>query len=117
MQPSKIHLPLLYPIITAILLALATGCSQVEPPPPTAQPNTPATPIPASPTSVSSPATSPEPDPFSQALDTAMSAATITQSAVSPDDWNLVLIAGKKRSHFWKKRHHLIRKSNWQAKK
>ena len=91
MQPSKIHLPLLYPIITAILLALATGCSQVEPPPPTAQPNTPATPIPASPTSVSSPAASPEPDPFSQALDTAMSAATITQSAVSPDDWNLVV--------------------------
>jgi len=91
MQRSRIHLPLLYPTITATLLALATGCSQVESPPPTAQPNTPATPIPASPTSVSSPATSPEPDPFSQALDTAMSAATITQSAVSPDDWNLVV--------------------------
>ncbi|MEQ8999972.1 MAG: hypothetical protein RID53_26095 [Coleofasciculus sp. B1-GNL1-01] len=91
MQRSRIHLPLLYPIITATLLTLATGCSQVEPPPPTAQPNTPATPIPASPTSVSSPAASPEPDPFSQALDTAMSAATITQSAVSPDDWNLVV--------------------------
>lgn len=65
----------------------------MEPPQTTAQPNPPATPIPASPQPVSSPtpAASPESDPLPQAFDTAMSAATIAQSAVSPDDWNLVI--------------------------
>jgi hypothetical protein len=42
------------------------------------------------PVTSASPASSPQPDSFREAVNKAMSAATITQSAKSKDDWNLV---------------------------
>ena len=73
------------------LLALAAGCSSTEP----AQTQAVSSPSPSavtqtSPSPTASATLSPQFDPFEQAIDTAISASTITQSAVSQDDWKLV---------------------------
>lgn len=101
MQPQNVHSSPLTRITAIALLALVTSCSQAEPPQATdvtPQQPTPTAVKPAKPPAStqaaapkSSPVASPQPDPFPQAVDTAMGAATITQSAVSPDDWNLVV--------------------------
>lgn len=85
--------------VSTALLALTTACSQSEPSPnasvavaPTSPPlkasrRPPRVSSAVSPTA--SPTTSPEH--FQDGLDAGMSAATITQSAESKDDWNLVV--------------------------
>lgn len=90
--------PLLLNRLSILLLVIAVGCSQPESPQATGVSPEPSKPIaatsPKPPTSVkalSAPASFPQSDPFPEVIDTAMDAATITQSAVSPDDWKLVV--------------------------
>ncbi len=101
MQPQRVGLVLISRTLTIALLAIAAGCSQVESPQTSAvsdKPSTPAAatspessaPGKASPASALSATPAPQADPFPQAMDTAMGAATLTQSAVSQDDWNLI---------------------------
>jgi hypothetical protein len=90
--------------VSTLIVALTSACSSSE----QSQDKSSATPSPKStvptPSLVASKALSrpasptlrpasptPQPDRFQDALDTAMSAATITQSAQSRDDWNLVV--------------------------
>src|SRR4028118_1850030 len=83
-------------VVSTVLLALTTSCASSEQSQTT--PSTPTSPkltTPASPpvaSKASSPKLSPTPKPerFQEALDSAMGAATIAQSAESKDDWNLV---------------------------
>ena len=63
------------------LLTLVAGCSDAEPPQTQAV---------SSPSSTTSATLSPQSDAFKQAIDTAISASNLTQSAVSQDDWKVV---------------------------
>ena len=101
MKPQRVGLVLITRTIMIALLAIAAGCSQAEPPQTTAVSNKPSTPTAttspessapakASPASASSAKQAPQDDPFPQAMDTAMGAATLTQSAIAQDDWNLI---------------------------
>lgn len=91
MQAQRVGSHLITQMIALNLLILAAGCSQTEPPIATVSPQ-PSTPVATSPPSpVPTPASPlPESDPLADALDTAIGAAAIAQSAVSPDDWKLV---------------------------
>ncbi|MDP8962603.1 MAG: hypothetical protein M3O33_01195 [Cyanobacteriota bacterium] len=83
-------------VVSTVLLALTTSCASSEPS--QTLPSTPTSPKVTTPASspvaskASSPKLSPTPKPerFQEALDSAMGAATIAQSAESKDDWNLV---------------------------
>lgn len=101
LQPQQLSLSAFSLRMTAVtLLLLAAGCGGEPAPAPTP----PAAPPPqAAPAPKSSAPAKPAPnnstaqtslpkgaDPFEWAQDTAMSAATLSQSAQSPDDWNLV---------------------------
>ncbi|AFZ19267.1 hypothetical protein [Allocoleopsis franciscana] len=101
MQPHRVSLVLITRTLTITLLGIAAGCSQAEPPQTTVvsdKPSTPAAttlpkssaPAKASPASTSFATPAPQADPFPQAMDTAMGAATLTQSAICQDDWNLI---------------------------
>ncbi|HEY9633842.1 MAG TPA: hypothetical protein V6D14_10575 [Coleofasciculaceae cyanobacterium] len=100
MQPQRVGSVLITRIITMTLLAIATGCSQPESPQattpdPSPTPALATSPKPSSPAKASqklaaSPTPTPQADRFPEAMDTAIGAATLTQSAVSKDDWNLV---------------------------
>jgi|GEM_PF-2887613 len=89
--PPKLLQSLSYWTLCMTLLALATACSDAQPPQTQAvsSPSPPAA-TPASPSPTTSASPSPQSDPFEQAIDAAISASTITQSAVSQDDWQLV---------------------------
>jgi protein-disulfide isomerase len=83
--------------VSLVLLALTTACasseqSQDTASAPTSPPSTAPTPSPGA-SQVSSPSASPTPqsDRFQDGLDTAVSAATIAQSAQSKEDWSLVV--------------------------
>lgn len=91
MQPQNVKLPFIVQAIAISLLVLVPGCSQSDSPQTTAEsPNQATSPSTPSPSPPSSSTPSPLSDPFPEAMDIAMSAATITQSAISPDDWKLV---------------------------
>lgn len=80
-----------------ILLTLTTACSQGEPSQDTSVSPTPPKLTASRPSPVVSKAASPTPSPttqperFQDGLDAGMSAATLTQSALAKDDWNLVV--------------------------
>jgi hypothetical protein len=82
---------------STILLTLTTACSQGEPSQDTSVSPTPPQLTLPRPSAVASKAAPPTPSPttqperFQDGLDAGMSAATITQSAQSKDDWNLVI--------------------------
>jgi hypothetical protein len=82
---------------STILLTLTTACSQGEPYRDTSVSPTPPQLTVPRPSAVASKAAPPTPSPttqperFQDGLDAGMSAATITQSAQSKDDWNLVI--------------------------
>ncbi len=82
-------------MLAVIVLGLISGCSNDEPqatptsPSPSLSASTPAPALLKS--QAASPSVSPQINVFNDATDAAASAATITQSAESKDDWNLVV--------------------------
>ena len=99
MQPPTVGLRVIHRMSAIVLLSLAAGCSQTEPPQTTALPtpsttatSSPQSPAPAKPSPSATPSAiaSPQSDPLPEAIDIAMGAATIAQSAILPDDWKLV---------------------------
>lgn len=87
MQPQRVGLVFITQMITMVLLAIAAGCSQTQLPQATRAPLEPSIQPPAEAGSSSIP---PQSDRFSQAINTAMGAAILTQSALSGHDWNEV---------------------------
>ena len=83
-------------VVSTVLLALTTSCASSEPSkttpstPTSRKLSTPASSPVASKVSLPKLSPTPKPERFQEALDSAMGAATIAQSAESKDDWNLV---------------------------
>ena len=94
MQPQRVGRVFITRAITITWLAIAAGCSQPDSPESTATPTAATSPKSSAVAGAArKPASSPTPqsDSFLQAIDSAISAATLTQSAVSKDDWKLIV--------------------------
>ncbi|MDY6786219.1 MAG: hypothetical protein SW833_27345 [Cyanobacteriota bacterium] len=77
-------------ITSALLLTLPSACSRTSPPAATETPSPLSFPSPIAPASPSS-SSQPVADPFVEADDTAQGAIALTQSAVSSEDWQMVV--------------------------